>query len=167
MLIALEQITFLFILSRDSLEIVFNSWFLSCCKWEGSSSSHCSLSCHRFCRIILLAMTAGLNIPRGTNMDAVVASTLRIVLAVGSVSCTWVVLFLFPWRLDEVVESHMVVSPLGISEVSCDLIVHISSWNDGTDPSVPVPACVLWHVIFALKKGEKIQVAWVPPSLAV
>ena len=53
MLVALEQITFLLILSCDSFGIVWSSWFHSCCKWGGSRSSHCSLSCHDFCRNIL------------------------------------------------------------------------------------------------------------------
>ena len=39
-------------------------------------------------------MTAGLSSPSGSNIDAVVASTLRFVLAVESVVCKWVMLFL-------------------------------------------------------------------------
>ena len=39
-------------------------------------------------------MTAGLSSPRGSNMDAVVASTLRFVLALDPVVYSWVMLFL-------------------------------------------------------------------------
>ena len=54
------------------------------------------------------------------------------------------------------VDSNMSSSPLGISLDLYDLVLHISSWNCGTEPSVldHVPASVQLHVVFALQRRE-------------
>jgi hypothetical protein len=70
-------------------------------------------------------------------MDAVMASTLRFVLAVELVVCTKVLRFhqmqsdFFLWslsqsKLDGVVENNVSYSLLGISLTSCDVFLHTS-----------------------------------------
>jgi len=61
-------------------------------------------------------MGAGLNIPWGSNMNAVVASTVRFLLTVEFVGCTWVVVFLTcSWLL---VEFHSNLSFVTTSSLS-------------------------------------------------
>ena len=70
-------------------------------------------------------MTAGLSSPRGSYIDAVVASTFRFVLAVKSVGCTCVVLLLtWNWSFVGFHSNPSVVSPSSLSRdnvccVSC------------------------------------------------
>jgi hypothetical protein len=76
MLVALMQITLLEILFCDNFKMVWKSWFYSSCNCVGSCSSHWSWFCHNLWRNILKPKTDGLNRPKGSKMDAVVANTL-------------------------------------------------------------------------------------------
>ena len=61
-------------------------------------------------------MTAELSGLRGSNMNAVVASTLRFVPFVESVGCTWVVLFLTcSWSTAGLLSNPSVVTPSSLS----------------------------------------------------